>query len=140
MSDVSVVNIPKDQVFDVWPLVEHFITAISVRNPISFDTGDLLQRASKGTLQLWVAWDIAERNALGVMGTETGIGHNNQMLVTILFAAGDEMERWRGQMSEVEDWARSIGASRIKTWARPGWERLLPGFKKTHVMLEKELA
>lgn len=140
MSDVAVVNIPREQVFDVWPLVEKYIAGVCQDNPISFDNGDLLSRAHKGTLLLWVFWDIEARKPLGVMGTETGIGHNSQMYVKAIFMTGEQMERWRDEMtSTVEAWARSIGATRIIGWARPGWGRVLPGYRKTHVMLEKEL-
>lgn len=142
MSDVSVVNIPHDQVIEVWPLIEHFIAGICRDNPISFDAGDLLQRCAKGTLALWVFWDIPARKPLGVMGTETNIGQNSEMYVNAIFLTGEQMERWRDEMTTtVEAWAKAIGARRIIGWARDGWGRALAsqGYRRTHVMLEKEL-
>jgi hypothetical protein len=42
-------------------------------------------------------------------------------------------------LPELEDYARKNGATRMRSVFRPGWERLLPGYRKTHVVMEKAL-
>lgn len=52
-------------------------------------------------------------------------------------------ESWKGQFErgiyEIERWAKSIGCNRLKIRGRVGWERKLAGFKRTAVIIEKEI-
>jgi hypothetical protein len=42
-------------------------------------------------------------------------------------------------LEQIEAWAKSLGCERLKLRGRIGWERRLPQFKRTGVVLEKML-
>lgn len=42
-------------------------------------------------------------------------------------------------LAEITAWAQDIGCKKLKIRGRVGWERRLPGFKRSAVILEKEI-
>jgi hypothetical protein len=57
----------------------------------------------------------------------------------ILVLAGQEVRRWMSCAPVLENWARARGCTRMETYARPGWERIAPDYRKKFVLLEKEI-
>jgi hypothetical protein len=86
--------------------------------------------------QLWVA---IEDRVRAVMLTSLLADRTNTVLVTQ--CAGDGRGDWVGLWDRIEEWARSIGSTRVEIVCRPGWKRDLAvfGFRQTHIVMEKRL-
>lgn len=53
---------------------------------------------------------------------------------------GGEMNEWISDfLRESETWAKRHGCTHAVVVGRPGWERCLPSYRKTHITLSKEL-
>jgi hypothetical protein len=49
------------------------------------------------------------------------------------------MARWLHLLAPIEDWAKSEGCDAMRIMGRRGWGRVLPTYRLTRVVLEKEL-
>ena len=94
---------------------------------------ELREDVKQGSRQLWIAFDGEVKAAVLTM-----VLTDRQRTCVITHAAGSDRGSWTHLMEHLENEARAIGCQRMEAVARPGWERVL-GWKKTHVVLEKEL-
>jgi hypothetical protein len=56
-----------------------------------------------------------------------------------VFCAGQNPGHWLGHLDGIATWARAQGCAALELQGRPGWERLLEGWEKTHVLLRKRI-
>ena len=59
----------------------------------------------------------------------------------VIACAGEDADGWRHMIHLVGMWASEQGCGKLRLVARPGWEKVLrdDGFRRTHVMLDKEI-
>ena len=59
----------------------------------------------------------------------------------IVLLAGRQRQKWIDMIGDLEDWAKSIGCSRIEAVARQGWARVMKdwGWNTQYLMIDKEL-
>jgi hypothetical protein len=60
-------------------------------------------------------------------------------LVCLVWLASGDLEPLLERYPDIERWAAGEGAVAMRIQGRAGWLRLLDGFKKTAVVMEKEL-
>jgi hypothetical protein len=60
-------------------------------------------------------------------------------LVCLVWLASGDLEPLLERYVDIEAWAAREGAVAMRIQGRAGWLRVLPGFKQTGVILEKEL-
>ena len=125
-------RVPPEQLDDTWPLVKDDIEAASGSR---FAPSDIKKFLHSGDMQLWV---VGKDNIEAVVLTEV---HQFPRMKTVrlIMTVGRDRTRWVHHLREIEDWARQQGCAVIEALARPGWEKVLRDYRKTHVMLEKEL-
>ena len=103
---------------------------------------ELLQELNDGSAQLWVAWkeprDAVVRQAEAVLVTYIVVSKAAKVC-QLWLCSGTDRENWKHHMGTIEAWARHEGCTALEAVARPGWKKVLNGFKLTHVILEKRL-
>ena len=90
-------------------------------------------------MQLWVACDEKGAHIEGVCVTEIVRYSSGRKAASVVICTGRERENWVSHIEAIEAWAKEAGCDMIEMWARPGWEKDLPSYKRTHVLLEKRL-
>lgn len=98
---------------------------------------DVMAQAKRCDCQLWSYHD-GER-FIGVAATrihDTALGRMCSLWVCIGL---DAEEYLTGCHQEIENWARGIGCYAIEIVGRAGWQKKLPGYTRTAVVLEKRL-
>ncbi len=65
--------------------------------------------------------------------------HDNGRVFTICHLGGTMIRSWMPYFPDLEDYARVNGCKRIVIVGREGFVRLLPGFRKTATVMEKDL-
>lgn len=95
---------------------------------------DVFAQAARGDSQLWTYYDGEFRGVLATRIFRTSVGKICNLWVCI----GDDVE-WliAGVYSTLEMWARDNGCYAMEIIGRPGWQKVLPGFKRKAVVLEK---
>lgn len=126
-------GVPQSEVAKTWALVAYLITdGLSHSDRLSLD--DIVEGVEDGSQQMWVAWVGDQVKAVGITEIyETSL----RRVCSVVFATG-ELEVLASHINEIEDWARASKCDRIEMLGRR-WSGVLPGFKETHVLTEKEL-
>lgn len=131
------VGVPRERVADWWQEIEPFIAeAVEGRG---YESHDIFKSLFAGEMNLCL------------FDTETGVEavcvsevlqRPHFDVWRILITTGRNRQNWQHHIETVAERARAIGCKRMEILARPGWERVLKdyGWKKTHVLLEKDLS
>lgn len=96
-----------------------------------WEPSDLIAEIRNRRSQLWIA---ADDEVKAVMLTE--VTTDRLKTVNITHCAGKDRHEWLHLLADIKLWVKAVGSRRLRITARPGWERVLPEFKKTHVVLE----
>lgn len=128
-TDLLCVN-PAD-VHKTWPLARDLIRAAIERTGLS-DFSDIEKAVLAGDQLLWLAIsDHIEAAATT---------HLSRGVCTLIACSGHQRERWLPLFSRIEKYAKDEGCSTMRIWGRPGWQRVLDGYRIQHVCLEKDLS
>lgn len=136
-SDCQLVYLPRQAFGKTWPVIEPLVGSVIERSGGRVSIETLMNAVSDGSQHVWAVWDGHEIRAL--VGAEVGTVPTGLKICTINFATGRDSHEWLHLLDEIEEWARSIGCGKIEMWARKGWQRKLPDYRMTHVLLERDL-
>jgi len=92
---------------------------------------DVVERINSGEFQFW-------RSESSCVVTTIDIFPRIKQL-TVIIGAGDLKEINDHIRPMIEEWARGIGCDTMLIMGRPGWQRVLEGYRRTAVVLEKKL-
>jgi hypothetical protein len=88
-----------------------------------------------GQMDLWLAFD-GKVHACAV----TDICDTEWKRVCVITANyGHKAKSWIHLLDEIENWARERGCTATRIMGRYGWQRLLPAYRATRIVLEKAL-
>jgi hypothetical protein len=97
---------------------------------------DLQKDLGAGQAQLWLAWDGNGPQAAAVT-TITNYPLYTECLIWL--CAGDGRDGWLHGLEGIEAWAKGRGCATVAIQGRAGWKRVLDGYSKKAVLLEKRL-
>ena len=141
---VSVLPIEPKDVERFWPLAQFMVQKALNYSGKYADANHILEYCKKDEMQLFVFFgsDESEENKVfGVCVTRITQMPNYPQL-EIIITTGKRRDLWENKLeTEIKKFAQNNKCKRICVWARPGWERVTSkwGWKKTHVLLEKEI-
>lgn len=129
--------VPTEDVEYWWPLLEPLLNRACERDGSDLSIEELQERAFADDVRLWFA-EIDGRIVASMATGEITMGA--ERAVHIFALAGDEMDEWLGPLlKEFERLARINGISRVRLNGRPGWSRVMSGYRVTSVILEKHI-
>ncbi|KVU10659.1 hypothetical protein WK62_05185 [Burkholderia ubonensis] len=129
-------GIPAASIPEVWGEVCPWIAAACRTSRGKFDENDILRGLLDRDDQLWI-WKTPTAFAVGVTRL---VHYPKQMVCTVRIVTGRNRREWEQQcVEQIEAWAKAQGCHAMELQARPGWEKVLAGYDKTHVYLEKQL-
>jgi hypothetical protein len=112
-----------------WPLARDLIRAAIERTDLS-DFEDIEKDVLAGDQLLW----LAVSDHIEAAATT----HLSRGVCTITACSGHQRERWLPLLARIEKYAKAEGC-KMRIYGRPGWQRVLEGYKVEHVILEKVL-
>lgn len=132
---MELICVDPKQVGHFWPHVEPLLRpAIEVVGLNNFE--DIEEGILNGCGLVWIAWD-GERIAAAASTTLQRIGSD---LVCVLTACGGRgMDQWLQLLGRIEDYAKAEGCKALRIFGREGWQRVLDGYERKAVVLEKAL-
>jgi hypothetical protein len=120
----------------VWEDVRALIEDACATNRGKYDAEDIRRGLLAGEDQLWI-WKSPTAFAVGITRLAN---YPKQRVCTIRIVTGSNAAEWQAPaIDTIERWAKEKGCDAMELCARPGWERRLKGYDKTHVYLEKQL-
>lgn len=134
-SKVELVCIDPKHVSEVWPVVAPLIRA-AVENVGLTPFSEIEYDVLSGEGLLWVIWSGREIEAAATtVLSETSLGK-----VCVLSACGGQnMRTWLPLFEQIENYARAERCDRMRIFGRDGWLRVLDGYSKTAIVIEKAL-
>lgn len=139
MTDVAtLVCVAPDMAGKVLPIVHGMLDAgFAAADEVM--PGDLLERLERCRQLLWLVLD-AEGKPIAVMLTQLVVMRSG-LCCRLSTVAGSDMESWSHLHEKIEEYARAEGCVKILLGdTRDGWKRVLPGYEKTGITLEKVLS
>ena len=128
--------VKKDQISEYWPLIKDLIQNACDYSGGRADAEDYLKSFNENKKQLWVVKEAA--NIRAVVITEIAIFPKFTACM-INICTGEGIKEWGHMHTLIEDFARNMGCKQMFVIGRPGMERLLKNYRKTHVLMEKTL-
>lgn len=132
----SVEHFTGPEVNAVWSEARVWIEDSTSRSGGKYTADDVRAACEMGDQQLWMVW---WDGVLKAVATTQLWRFPGKSVCKIDIVTGDGMKFWAPLRTIIEDWARNQGCESMWALARPGWERVAPDYRKTHVLLEKEL-
>lgn len=114
------------------PYIESFVERAKGR----FSLEDVFNRIKEGNWTLWVVHE--DFNLKAVLITQM-ILYPKIKELQIIMCVGDEYKNWYHLVSKMKEYAKLIGCKKLTAITRPGWEKIMTDFNKTHVYLEIDL-
>lgn len=117
----------------VWPFVSGFIQDAIDKTSDRFSIDDVISLIESKKAQLFI---FKDEEILSAWVTTVESSPSCKWL-RVMWAGGKDMDKWLHFLPSIEQWAKSIGCQKLVSIGRPGWEKKLPGYRKTAVILEK---
>ncbi len=129
-------RVPPDEIDYIWPSVNGLIETALDRSGL-FGINDAYCHVANGTWQLWVVH--SERGNIECVVLTEIIEFPKEKVLRVTMATGSDRTKWVDRIEVIEGWAKSLDCNRVQISGRPGWERVMTDYQKTHVLLEKEI-
>jgi len=102
----------------------------------SYTIHNVLDELRSGAAQLWL---IERGDKVTAICITVLNQHPQSKSCLIWLCGGDGVKTWLHLLTHIEDWAKAEGCDLITLRGRAGWERIMPDYEKTKVILEKKL-
>lgn len=121
----------------IWPRVRDMID-VGYMAGDDFMPEDIVERIRYARIVLWVAIDEDSGNIVAAMTTEL-VKMRPGLVCWMCQCGGDRMQDWSHFHVKVEEYAKAEGCVKVILRGRPGWAKILEGYKIRTVQLEKVL-
>ncbi|MBX6322976.1 MAG: hypothetical protein IRY94_14195 [Rhodospirillaceae bacterium] len=117
----------------VWPRVEPLLARATGRTRGCVSTAAVRERLAARDMQLWITEPLRAACVTEI------VAYPHQRWCRVVFAAGEDLALCRAGLAVIEAWARAEGCAGVEIEGRPGWRRVLPGYRAGDIILRKEL-
>lgn len=132
-------QLPPDTIDALWPAIRQRIVSGVERSSGKLTEKGVFDLLTSSKWQCWTYWEGSK--CLAVVITRIVVESSGIKSLQAIMASGDNRDRWqRLAVETLKNFAKAEGCKLFVLMARPGWERVFTEFKKTHVMLELEVA
>lgn len=134
MGDPRLICVDPARIADMWPHVRDKIRAAIERTGLS-SFADIEADVLAGKQLVWIAWNGSEIMAAAT----TELSKPLSKICTLTACSGYDRKQWLPLLEQIEKYAADEKCSSMRIYGRNGWERVLSGYRKTHIVLEKGL-
>lgn len=121
---------------EIWEFVAPLVEKACQRSNGKLSPEWVFGRVANGLMQLWLG---TKDGKIAVLVLTEITQYDATRALSIVAVTGKDRDGWIEHVETLKAYAKSIGCKTLEAWARPGWERILKDWKKTHVLLEIEL-
>lgn len=131
------VTYQSNEIDNIWPQLEPLVIKVLRKHEKDYTLESIKDLLHKKEVQLWTSYN----GQLEAFVLTHIVIYPNHKICEIFMCGGSNLDNWLDYMSNIEEWAKSIGCKYISLQGRFGWERKLSpiGFKKTKIIMQKEL-
>lgn len=138
VTDCALICVAPEKLSEFWPHVENFLKR-ALEASVGEDTlEEIRDDLFADRALLWLVWDDERKTILAAATTKLVASKRGKTCI-IAACAGQDLRRWAKFIEELEAFARAEGCEKMRVYGRAGWERLLSGYTKPWVTIEKDL-
>ncbi len=126
---------PPDKVGLLWPHVAHYIARAMQRGGMG-KFADVEADVLGANSYLWVA---TENGAILAAAVTKVTERDGERVCTIVACGGYDWQRFGHLIEGLEKYARAESCGTIEICGRPGWQRMLAGYRTVRVVLAKDI-
>ena len=130
---MHLVPVPSTLVDQHWQEVEGYVQKACKRGPLDGTPDEYKTNCERGFNQLWL---VRHPNTNTCGAIVTGISSG---VLEGLIVAGDDMPEWIHLLSQIEDWAREQGCSKVRAYTRKGMTKRMTTYSTRGIIIEKVL-
>ncbi|MBY0431744.1 MAG: hypothetical protein K2Q10_11140 [Rhodospirillales bacterium] len=131
------IGIPAQTVDYWWPMVMPWIAAALARDP-DYAPDDIRDRLLSRDMQLWL-WLEADGTPTACAVTSLAM-FPRRSICRVQYVGGRGLRRWlRPAQDTITAWARAQGCAMLEGYARPGWLRVLTGWRTAWTTIRRDL-
>lgn len=112
--------------------VDSFVALLKGR----YGRDDVFEQIKEGNWTLWVTHEDSKLKAVIITQVMT---YPKIKEFQILLCHGENYKDWCYLISKMEEYAKLLGCDKMVALGRMGWEKILPGYKRSYVCIEREL-
>jgi hypothetical protein len=133
-SSAKLICVDPKLVHEMWPHAKSYIRSAIERTSLgSFE--DAEKDVLSGENLLWIAWD----GKILAAATTRLADNGSRKVCEIVACSGENRDEWLPLIGQIEDYAKNEGCSSTRIIGRMGWERVLDGYRREYVILEKPI-
>lgn len=123
------------EIESIWHELEPLIRKVLKKHEEDYTIESIRDSLVKKEVQLWTSYN----GQLEAFILTHIVIYPNHKICEIFMCGGANLHNWLRFMSNIEDWAREMGCKYVRFQGRVGWERKLPNFKKTKIVMQRAL-
>ncbi|MFA6267862.1 MAG: hypothetical protein WC670_19365 [Pseudolabrys sp.] len=135
MTDSALICVPPDRTAVLWPHVREMIEAGLAAGDEVLPDG-LLERLADGRVLLWIA--VVDERIVAAMLTAL-LPRKSGLVCKMLATGGTDFDIWKGWHVRIEEYARAENCVKVESECRPGFSRVLDGYRTVRHVIEKRL-
>jgi len=141
---MELVRIPTKELDKIWGLIEKDIKQSLLFSGQLSDSEFVLDTAKEGKFQIWILWDKEQKTNVekyfGVVITEI-IEKKLGKVCHIFMMTCRQRQKWQYLIKYIEKFSKEEKCLMLELITRPGWQKILSqyGYKRTHIVLEKQI-
>jgi hypothetical protein len=123
----------------IWPQVAPRLRRAILRTGLSA-FADVERDVLDGRALLWLALSQSDGEIVIDAVATTRLEQTDAGKVCVIVACeGRGRHRWLPLIGGIEAYAKAEGCRSVRIFGRNGWQRVLGGYRHTHVIIQKEL-
>lgn len=123
------------EIESIWFELEPFVKKVLKKHEEDYTIESIKDSLLKKEMQLWTSYN----GQLEAFILTQIVIYPKHKICEIFMCGGANLHRWLRFLPNLEDWAVSLGCKEIRFQGRAGWEKKLLGFKKTKIIMKREL-
>ena len=140
-SPPQLIRVPLRAVQNVLPAVRKRIESVVEQSEGRYSLTGIEKAVLDGRWTLWIVIQQVDGKAVdrAVAASQILESVSGQKIASIAFATGENRKSWLPLFSQFEAAMKAEGCTRVEMTVRKGWQRELPEYRMSHVLLEKDL-
>jgi hypothetical protein len=135
--DYQAICVDPQFVETLFPQIKHHLQAAREAHGLEFHADATLADLKNKDMLLWLP--VCGAEIFGACTTQLIKGDGGELICLILGLGGAGMKQWLHLIEDIEQYARDEGCARMRIEGRRGWQRALPEYQRTGVILERRL-